>query len=263
MYIDPAAQFGTSFTVGDIQSITYHTVNGADNPSDVDFYLLIYTEPYVGGDASWYGNRLNAEPLYSNSYVAPSAWVWNTWTTDAGTNQLTFFDSNHCDNLGFYGGPTLQDLTGGSITWSSYAGAGAGADTTPIDYASQVVKYLNFSTGSGWAAFHGYIDGITVALTNGDSYVIDLESTTDPTYVDDDWAGTAQGVEVASGKFFGYNAFDNIQGGIDYVSGSTVNVAAGNHGPVVLASSVNLLGGSRGSRREGRGPDPAVPRSSR
>ncbi|HEX9749883.1 MAG TPA: hypothetical protein VGB22_01150, partial [candidate division Zixibacteria bacterium] len=248
MYIDPLAQFGQSFTIGEIANITYHTVNDGTNPSGVDFYLLIYTLPYVGGDASWYGNRLNAEPLYSNSYVAPSAWVWNTWNTDAGTNQLTYFDANHCGNFGFYGGPTLQDIAAGDITWSSYPGAGVGADPTPIDYSSQTVLYLNISTGSGWSSFNGHVDALEIHLTTGDSFLIDLESSTDPVYVDDDWAGTAPGVEVESGKFFGYNAFATVQDGVDNVANSTVYVADGTYEEqVVITEDLDLIGSGPGT----------------
>jgi hypothetical protein len=247
LYIDPAAQFGASFTIGQIQSITYHTVNDATNPSDVDFYLQLYTMPYVGGDASWYGNRLNAEPLYSNSYAPPVAWTWNTWNTDPGTNQLTFFDGNHTTNFGFYGGPALQDVQAGPIVWTSYPGAGAGSDPNPIDYASQTVKYVNISTGSGWPAFSGYIDAITIALNTGDSYVIDLESFTDPVYVDDDWVGLAPGVEVEPGKFFGFNAFATVQEGVNNVSGSTVYIAAGTYEEQVeIASDVTVVGAGAG-----------------
>ena len=45
VYIDPAASFGTTFTVDEIQSVAYHTLNDASNPSDVDFYLVFYTDP--------------------------------------------------------------------------------------------------------------------------------------------------------------------------------------------------------------------------
>ncbi len=226
MYIDPASQLGGSITIGQIQSISYHTVNGAANPSDVDFYLTIYTMPYVGGEASWYGNRLTGEPLYSNGYVAPSAWVWNAWTTDAGVNQLRFNDATLTGNQGFYGEPTLQDIQAGDITWSDWY-TGGGASSTPVDYASQGVLYLTLSTGSGWSSFEGYLDSITISLTTGETYVIDLEPKTDPVYVDDDFAGSVAGTEVAPGEFFGYNAFDTVQGGIDNVSGSTVYVASG------------------------------------
>ena len=34
MYIDVSAQFGSSFTISQIQSITYHTLNDATNPTN-------------------------------------------------------------------------------------------------------------------------------------------------------------------------------------------------------------------------------------
>ncbi|HWO57508.1 MAG TPA: T9SS type A sorting domain-containing protein [bacterium] len=241
IYVDPAAQFGASFTIDQIQSVVYHTLNDATNPSGVDFYMLIYTAlESSDNDASWYNKRLNAEPYLSNGYVPPTAGVWNTWTTDAPTNQLTFFDANNNGgNFGFYGQPTLADLQAGAINWSTWPGnpTAGSADPNPIDYGAKTVKYLNWSTGSGWAAFAGYIDAIEINLTTGDSYVIDLEAKTDPVYVDDDWAGTAPGVEVEPGKFFGWNAFATIQDGINNVSGSTVYVAAGTY---VLASTINV-----------------------
>ncbi len=241
LYVDVASQFGSSFTVSQIQSITYHTLNDANNPSDVDFFLAIYTQPFGGGDAGWYGHRLNAEPLYSTAYVPPTAGVWNEWNTDPGANQLTFFDSNHCGNLGFYGAPHLQDITSGPITWSTIAGTGATATTTPIDYSGEQVLYISLQTGSGWASFEGHLDAITVSLTTGDSYVIDLEGPTDPLYVDGAWAAAAPGTEVPGGHFTGYDAFGTIQSAVDAaIPGGTVNVAAGAYVEQVVIDGKDL-----------------------
>ena len=63
VYFDVPVLLGTSFTVDQIASITYHTVNNATNTADVDFFLALYSDPFLGGDAPWYGRRLNAEPL--------------------------------------------------------------------------------------------------------------------------------------------------------------------------------------------------------
>ena len=240
IYVEPLVQFGTSFTVDQIASIKYRTVNDATNPSGVDFYMLIYTVPeYADNDATWYNKRLNSEPYLSNSYAAPVSGVWNTWTTDATTDQLTFFDANNCGNMGFYGAPTLADIQSGAINWSTWPSnpTQGGSDPVPIDYGAKTVKYLNWSTGGGWASFAGYIDAIEVNLTTGDTFVIDLESKTDPVYVDDSWAGTAPGVEVEPGKFFGWNAFATIADGIANVSGSSVYVAAGTY---TLTSTLSL-----------------------
>lgn len=231
-YIDPAAQFGAPITVDDIADIRYSTKNDGTNPSGVDFFAAIYTVPDGVDDYGWYGYRLNAEPLYSNGY-APAANTWVEWGAAATTNQLTWFDANNCGNFGFYNAPTLADLRNGAITWSSYAGAGAGATTTPIDYGTETVLYLKIGTGTGWASFEGYLDAVTVELTNGDTYVFDLEGPVDTVYVDDDWAGAALGSEVEPGKYFGYNAFDTIQGGVDY-AGTRVEVAAGTYTEQVL-----------------------------
>ncbi len=243
MYIDPLTQLGGTFNVSDIAAIRYHTLNDGTNPSGVDFFLKIYTQPYSGGDAVWYGNRLNAEPLYSNNH-ATVANSWAEWTTDAGTNQLTFFDANH-GPLGFYNAPTLADLKAGPITWQDWDSSG---DTTPIDYANQPVLYLVFGTGSGWSSFTGYLDAIEIELTSGEIYQIDLEDAVDEVWVDDDYAGAGVGTEVAPGLFMGHNAFDTVQDGVNWVSGSTVHVAAGTYvEQVEIDKDLNLLGDGMGS----------------
>jgi parallel beta-helix repeat protein len=243
IYIDPLASFGATFTVDEIQSITYHTLNNATNPSDVDFYLTLYTDPTscVVPDDSWYCHRLTGEPLYNEDFVAPTAGVWNTYTTDDTTNQLTFNDSNHSGSLGFYLQPTLQEIQAGAITWSTLITSG---DSTPIDYGPEAIEYISFQTGSGWSAFEGYLDSITIELTSGATYEIDLEDATSPVYVDDNWTGSLLGAEVDTGKFYGWNAFDTVQGGVDNVTaGGTVYVAAGTYAEnVSIEKQITLAG---------------------
>ena len=63
-------------------------------------------------------------------------------------------------------------------------------------------------------------------------------------YVDDDWAGTAYGVNVGTGTAFGYDQFSTIQDAIDAVAvGGTVNVYAGNYAEnLAIDKALSLLG---------------------
>ena len=177
----PVASLGTSFTVNDIASINYHTNNPVVNPSGVDFFMVLYTAPFVGGDASWYGRRLTAEPYLMNGYVAPTLNTWNTWNSASGPNQMTFNDSNHSGNQGFYNAPTLADLQAGTINWATWPGNPSGGSATggAINYGTQPVNLISFQTGSGWASVSSYLDAIQVNLKNGNTYNINLENVAD------------------------------------------------------------------------------------
>lgn len=237
----PIGGLGT-FTIADIDYISYVTKKPAAQ-DQVDFFIKIYTPPYPGGDASWYGNRLNTEPLYSNNLNAPAN-TWNTWSTVSGNNQLTFNDHNH-GPAGFYNGPTLADVQAGPITWSAYV---AGGDVNPIDYASQDVLYIAFGTGTAWnSIFNGYLDAIVIALKNGSSITFDLEIDVSETWVDDDYTGTNPG-ETVDGHVFGNDAFDTINGALAVVSaGGTVNVEAGTYDELVsITKAVTLRGANWG-----------------
>jgi hypothetical protein len=181
LYIDPsqvAAFGGKPILISDIQSISYETntpvaVSGENAP---DFSMNIYTQKYSGDSGHWYGQRLSAEPYLSRDLTS-TANEWDTWTTNAGPNQLTFYDTNN--NGGTYGQyeePTLQDLQAEPVDWSNYFASG-----NTIDYRGQAVKYFEFGTGSGWdATFQGYIDAINITLTDGTSVTFDLEKDAPP-----------------------------------------------------------------------------------
>lgn len=175
LYVSPALvpEFGNQpIYFGEIKSITYHT-NKPGPQTSVDFSMNIYTAWFTGSTSSWYGYRLSAEPYFSKNLNAPSN-QWNTWSTNPGTNQLTFYDTNNDGGVyGFYTQPTLQQLQSGYIDWQSYLPS---APETSIDYSSQQVKYFEFGTGTAWAGtFRGYFDAITISLWDGTSVTFDLE----------------------------------------------------------------------------------------
>jgi hypothetical protein len=166
-------------TVSQLSSLslsTYNTTAGALP----DWYLIVYTAPYTGGEASWYGNRLILEPYVGNNLTPPStaANQWNTFSTAAGVNQLTINDSARAGNLGFFGQPTLANIQSGSITWSAFT---AGGSSTPITYGNQNIEGIVLSTGSGWAAgFTGLVDNVNVNTSQG-NVQFDLEAVPEPT----------------------------------------------------------------------------------
>ena len=67
--------------------------------------------------------------------------------------------------FGFYTQPTLQELQSGTVNWQQDYGYGVDEE---IDYASEVVKFIVFDTGSGWAdGYEGYLDAIELVVNAG------------------------------------------------------------------------------------------------
>jgi hypothetical protein len=160
-------------TISSLSSLSFSTYNTTAGALP-DWYLIVYTAPYIGGEKSWYGNRLILEPYLGNNLTPAStaANQWNTFSTAAGVNQLTINDSALAGNLGFYGQPTLANIQSGSVTWSAYT---AGGSSTPIDYANLNIEAIVLSTGSGWAAgFTGLVDNVNINSTQG-NVQFDLE----------------------------------------------------------------------------------------
>jgi hypothetical protein len=160
-------------TINSLSSLSFSTFNiPAQAGSNPNWYLIIYTAPYSGGEASWYGNRLILEPYLANNLANPAN-QWVTWSTASSANQLTLNDSHLAGNLGFYGQPTLANIQSGPITWSALT---SGGSSTPINYGSLNIEGIVLSTGSGWAAgFTGLVDDVNINTIQG-NVQFDLES---------------------------------------------------------------------------------------
>jgi len=176
-YVDSLA----TFTIDEIASIRYRTQRppGASQ----DYFMEIFTFPDGSNDdASWYGRQLQALPGDAlNQSVSPNTWL--TWRTDAGPNQLTFYDYNHdydtTDSnsppyLGQDTGVTLADLQStSSFDWSNFV---SDADSTAKNYRDEEVRALRFATGSAWEDTHqGCLDAIEITLKDGRRAVVNLE----------------------------------------------------------------------------------------
>lgn len=148
----PIDLFGRAVTVGELASISYFTKKALSHVEEpADWFFQFYTDPYEGSPGStWYGNRINSEPYFSEN-LTETPGSWNQWVTDAGmSNRLRFFDSSS----GYFGSYTdgfLSDLV-----------------SDPA-YASQGIMVFDVSLGTAWAgSFSGYIDGLVIELTDGD-----------------------------------------------------------------------------------------------
>lgn len=161
VYFSPDALFGrNNVTVSELSSISFWTnsPNLHTGSQPQDWFLVIYTKPYSGSPgSSWYGNRINTEPYFSENIVE-QAGEWTQWSSDIGSNRLRFFDSSN-DYFGSYTDGFLPDLT------------------EDPEYANQEILAFRIATGSGWAnGFNGFVDGLEITLTDNTVGSVDFEA---------------------------------------------------------------------------------------
>lgn len=165
-YVTPQILFGHSVTISQIQSVSWWTKKDAGT---VDWFLAIYTAQQgdAGDKGSFYRSRLNAEPSFSGKTSTPGAWT--QWSTDDATNPVKFSDQPRTGS--FTASPTLAEIQAGPINWSSRIGSGPSS----WDYRNETVSLFSLQTGSAWSpTFNGYVDGLTVTLTNGEVGTVDF-----------------------------------------------------------------------------------------
>jgi len=134
-------------------------------------------------------------------------------------------------------------VTGDGWTVTPYFRLSGGVWTQFFDGPfTATVGGIDFDAGKIAIGFDSGADG---SLSFGNLYVAGPAS---DVYVDDAWAGLPDGTPVqfpgqTEYRTIGIDAFDNIQAGVDNVSGSTVNVAAGTYTQnVVVNKALDLIG---------------------
>ena len=167
IYMTPSQLFGRDVAIGELAYISYYTKKDTTHTDSApDWFFQMYTKPYTGSPgSSWYGNRINSEPYFSENLNDPAN-TWNKWQTDDGEdNRLRFFDSS----AGYFGGytdPFLSDLTSNS------------------DYSNQELLYIVVGTGTGWAqGFEGQLDGLHIELNGGETADVNFEPIPEPTTI--------------------------------------------------------------------------------
>lgn len=184
----------------------------------------------------------------SGSYVAFPAWVDNvtiTGGTYTGNERGMRFGEPGKENAS----PTnvaIHDATilGNNQSYvgvdgSAYGGvinqmmAGVSVDATD-DYWGTLHCLDIAASVSGEVDFDPWCDA-------GFSYCLFTCGGVAEVWVDDDWIGSSEGDEVSTGLYFGYNAFDVVQDGVDGVSiGGIVHILAGSYTEQVHITKDNL-----------------------
>lgn len=173
-YVTPNYLFGREIALGEIADVSYYTKKASDHvTSPGDWYLLIYTKPYIGdvSSATWYGDRINTEPYFAQN-LTETPGDWNQWSATDTANRLRFYEST----LGYFGSYTDPDL----------ATFLAGNAISGQPYATREVLYISLQTASNWAVgFEGQVDGIRIELTDGTVVKLNLEPFVVPADRDD------------------------------------------------------------------------------
>ncbi len=168
MYFTPSMLFGRDITLGEVATMSYFTKTGATHVVDTrDWYLAIYTKPYVGdvSTPNWYGDRIGAEPYFSNGINDPAN-TWNQWSTNGASNKLRFFESTAGALGANFGSYTDPD-------WSTFVASTA---LSGQPYASHAVLSFSVQTASAWAVgFIGQLDGLRITLTDGSVATVNFE----------------------------------------------------------------------------------------
>jgi len=183
------------------------------------------------GDADGYGVGF---------YTSPTPGWWQPAFGDY-EGDLTFtFEGSHLYTGVDYGIYVSDELMDKDITLS-------------VDPAA-VFDFFGVTSSGGWRLGSGSVPdldnvmsemGLTLK-TSGPPDLYNYAPTT--AWVDDDYCDVC----ANDGHVWGYDAYDNIQDGIDAVSGSTVYVAAGNYVEALLIEkSVNLYGATAGDSKNG------------
>ncbi len=216
----------------------------------------LLTVPVSSGVASFSGLQIDLAGTYTLSAASASPII--------GTNSAPFNVANALPSISTLSPPwavagdpgfTLT-VNGANFVYDSVVRWGGSDRSTTFVSSSQLTASIS-------AADITSVGFVNVTVFNdppggGESISVSFEVKAVPTvvYVDDDYTSGSSG-----GHIWGYDAFDNVQSGINRVApNGTVHVAAGSYAQNVLANKpVTLLGANLGVAGCGvRGPESAI-----
>ncbi len=148
-------------TLADLASVQFRSRRATE--ASADFSMLIYTTPtddVAGNDKSWYRRKLTAASGFVTGLANPAV-TWNLFSTNAGANQLNFWDFKGND-ASVAGVPfSFADLRAGEVAVSGR------------DYRAEKVKWINVSTFTTQDV-DAALDTIEIKLTSGKTAILDL-----------------------------------------------------------------------------------------
>ena len=155
------------------------------------------------------------------------AWMWSAQNPDCDSTDQTNFDTQ----VTAFAVLALKAHNATTYHEQIYKGAGFLLSMQQTD--GQMLIYPTAAPTAG-GGVETHAEALTAIVT----------ARPDDIFVDDSWASATPGLEVATGKFFGFNAFATIQEGLSAVMASkSVNVAAGVYAEhVSIAKAISLLG---------------------
>ena len=210
----------------------------------VDLSAYDDTDPYIGFlGISEYGNNIFIDDVEITGEGAPS----NTPPVAVGDSAFTSVDTAVIiDVLANDYDPDFPSNDIDPATVAIVTGVAHGS--TGVNPVTGAVTYTPNAGYLGPDSFTYTVDDdfLPPATSNVATVTITISSCPNDVYVDDDYYDGGPN----DGHTWGYDAFDNIQDGIDAVCGSTVYVAAGTYTPggvITITKSLTLRGAQFGN----------------
>ncbi|HBG78725.1 MAG TPA: hypothetical protein DDW84_07800 [Phycisphaerales bacterium] len=129
-----------TLAINDIASISYWTKRPDGTTASQDWAAYIYTRDIDSNPSTWYNHK------FINNYNAhTNVGDWTNYSTDSG---MTF------------GSKTLANLK--------------------ISNGTELVEMISVQTMSNYNTFNGYMDGLTITLTDGSIGIVNFEAIPEP-----------------------------------------------------------------------------------